>query len=154
MPPPKNKDIPRPYEGQGKRLGAVLKYYDLMQLDICNELKITTSVMSRSVSGSYKAPKKLLGLLETKYGINMHWYMTGKGFMKTERDPAKVYDLKTLSHENEQIKYQIEELDDLFRSYAIEMHNMKKVLQKQQQEINAQRHEIESLKRQIKKELV
>lgn len=154
MPPLKERDKVRPYAAQGKRLGMVLKYYDLAQLDICKELKVSATLVSRAISGVYKAPKKMMDLLETKYGINMHWYLTGKGFMKTERDPAKVNNLKTISQENEKAKYEIEELDALFYDYAIEMKKMKKDLQRQQQEIDAHRREIELLKMQVRKELV
>ncbi|MDP2174215.1 MAG: XRE family transcriptional regulator [Candidatus Cloacimonadaceae bacterium] len=65
----------------GERLKSIRKGLKLIQLDFAECLGVKASAISQMENGHIKPSLDTLYLLTTKYGINLHWLLTGNGEM-------------------------------------------------------------------------
>lgn len=76
----------------GVRLKQVRKELKLKQIDFAKEIGVKGSAISQMENGHIKPSLDTLFLLTKKYGVNLHWLLTGNGEMYTTVVDRKLSD--------------------------------------------------------------
>ena len=93
------------------RIKAVRKALGISQRDFCKGIYISHSFYAKIETGTRDPNQRVIELISTKYNVNKHWLITGKGDMFSAPPPDV---------ELNQLVQIIQELDPLFREYIIQ----------------------------------
>jgi len=113
----------------GDRIKSVRKFLNLLQNDLAVEINVKGSAISQMESGKIKPSLDTILLLNKRWGVDLHWLLTGEGTMF--QNPKK---RGTISAEHQldrlqtmldiRLKEIIQTKDDLFKSDVIDLEVM------------------------------
>ncbi len=111
--PPSSQSRFKP-EVFGKRLKAFRVEYGLSQPKFAALLGIKQNTLSNYETALTKVPQTLITKLHQQCGMNLTWWMTGKGSKtgKTEK-PNLITDIGELKNQLEEMKARLEYLEEL-----------------------------------------
>lgn len=124
-------------EDLGLRLRKIRKHMKLSQQKFSRKFGITQQTLSRYENNKLAIPDDLKISL-SQYGINMNWFLTGKGEMFLDQDKTESYnDVPARTREAEQIKALEKEIEHLKKNIR-DLQAERNELADKNQELNVQ----------------